>query len=179
MKKRLPLVLISLLLAACSQAPESSDVAGTPVTTSSPSQSVWTVKQLPSTSLLTWETAEESNTDDLQKPVVINLWASWCSACVKEMPLIADSPYADNVIAINVGDLAVSSAGTQTANEIVASTNGAFPIYIDKDDLLMKKLKVNGLPVTFAVDAHNTIVDYEFGEVTNQSLARLVQASKS
>ncbi len=95
------------------------------------------------------------------------------------MPLIAQSPYASNVVAINVGDLALSTAGTDTATELVKSTHAAFPIYVDVQDTLMKALRVNGLPVTFAVNAKNKIVDYEFGELTNESLARLVKSSTS
>jgi thiol-disulfide isomerase/thioredoxin len=175
--KRFFLVFASLLLAACSQTPEPADVAGKPVT--GPSQNVWSVAQLPSTSLTVWNTSDEVNARDLDKPVVINLWASWCSACAHEMPLIADSEFASHVVAINVGDLAVSSSGMASASALVASTHAAFPIYIDSKDTLMKALKVNGLPVTFAVDKNNKIVDYEFGELTNETLARLVQASGS
>lgn len=95
------------------------------------------------------------------------------------MPLIADSEFAKNVVAINVGDLAVSSAGAKQAEALVASTRGAFPIYIDADDALMKTLGINGLPVTFAVNSDNRIVDFEVGELTQESLSRLVRASNS
>ena len=179
MKQRILYALTLFLLVACSQTPESSDVAGTPVTTSSPTQNVWTVSEMPTTSLLPWGTSTQISSSDLPKPVVINLWASWCSACAQEMPLIAQSPYASNVVAINVGDLALSPAGTDTATELVKSTHAAFPIYVDEQDTLMKALRVNGLPVTFAVNAKNKIVDYEFGELTNESLARLVKSSTS
>lgn len=179
MSKKFIFLAAALALAGCSQTPEPSNGAGTPIPQSSVSQNAWTVTDLPSTSLLEYDTSVEIDSLELSKPVVINLWASWCSACVSEMPLIANSEFANDVVAINVGDLAVSSAGKNEAATLVASTHGSFPIYIDTKDSLMKALKINGLPVTFAVDANNKIVDYEIGELTNESLKRLVQASKS
>ena len=179
MSKKFMFLAAALVLAGCSQAPEPSNVAGTPIPQSSVSQNAWTVTNLPSTPLLEYRTSHEIDSQELRKPIVINLWASWCAACASEMPLIADSEFAKDVVAINVGDLALSSAGKNDAAALVASTHGAFPIYIDTKDALMKALKINGLPVTFAVNSSNQIVDYEIGELTNESLKRLVHASKS
>lgn len=170
---------LALGLAACGSTPESADSAGTPIATSSIISRQLATDVLPDVTLKAWVTETEKSAHALAKPMVINLWASWCTNCAHEMPLIAESPYAKNVVAINVGDLAITDAGQATADALVASTKNAFPIFIDKDDALLKELGVNGLPVTFAVDASNHIVDVEFGELTNNSLARLVKSSEA
>lgn len=176
--KRLFIVLaLALGLSACSSSPESADSAGTPFATSSTISRQLATDVFPDVTLTPWSTETEQSSRSIAKPVVINLWASWCTNCAHEMPLIADSPYAKNVVAINVGDLAITDAGQATANALVASTKNTFPIFIDKNDALLKELGVNGLPVTFAVDASNHIVDVEFGELTQASLARLVKSS--
>ena len=177
MKRNVLVFALALGLAACSSAPESANSAGTPIATSSSISRQLATDVLPDVTLTEWSTKAEQSSHAIAKPVVINFWASWCTNCAHEMPLIADSPFAKNVVAINVGDLAITDAGQATANALVASTKNAFPIFIDKDDALLKELGVNGLPVTFAVDASNHIADVEFGELTDKSLARLVKAS--
>lgn len=179
MRIQIVCAFVALALVGCSQTPESSNVAGSPLPRNTTSQNAWIANTMPDLSLLEYGSTRKINSQELRKPVVINLWASWCSACASEMPLIADSEFAKNVVAINVGDLAVSSAGAKQAEALVASTRGAFPIYIDADDALLKAIGINGLPVTFAVNSDNRIVDFEVGELTQESLSRLVRASNS
>ncbi len=178
MKRHVIVLALALGLAGCSSSPESADSAGTPIATQPTISRQLATDTFPDVTLTAWSTKAEQSSHAIAKPVVINLWASWCTNCAHEMPLIAESPYAKNVIAINVGDLAITDAGQATANALVASTKNSFPIFIDKDDALLKDLGINGLPVTFAVNASNHIVDVEFGELTNESLSRLVVASK-
>ncbi len=179
MKKLVSIFATCVLLSACAQQPQSSDSAGTPLATVTTISHAWPVSTFPEVTLQEWNSDTTIQTRSLKRAVVVNLWASWCTACSHEMPLIAESPFASDVIAINVNDVTESSSSKAAAQKLVDMTHGSMSIYVDKNNALLSALKVTGLPVTFAVDSSGHIVDYELGELSNESLSRLVKASKS
>lgn len=103
---------------------------------------------------------------DGDKPVVLNLWASWCPPCRAEMPAIntASQRHPDvEFVGVAVNDDPDKAA--EFANEIDVS----YIIAID-DGTVEEAYPVLGLPGTFFINPDGTIAKRHFGVVTVDSL---------
>ena len=86
-------------------------------------------------------------------PLLVNLWATWCAPCVKELPTIAaleaEQKGTLHVIAVSQ-DMAPQSA----VDAFLAGKRlGRFAAYHDKDMALSDALGVQILPTTILFDA--------------------------
>jgi thiol-disulfide isomerase/thioredoxin len=85
--------------------------------------------------------------------VLINLWATWCAPCRKEMPDLAQlqKDYGGDdfeVVAISV-DLKGAEASSAFLKEVSADN---LALYVEPTTRIMKKLGAIGLPVTILID---------------------------
>ncbi len=86
-------------------------------------------------------------------PVLVNLWATWCAPCVKELPTLAA------LEAEQKGRLAVIAVSQDMAPQssvdafLAGKKLGRFAAYHDKDMALSDALGVQILPTTILFDA--------------------------
>ena len=98
------------------------------------------------------------------KVILINFWATWCEACMVEMPSIVKlwKTYKDrgfDVIAMNVDenpDASVPGAIKKFGIE--------FPVYTDQSSRLAEILGVNAIPFTAIIDSNRKVLYVENGE---------------
>ncbi|MFI5955636.1 TlpA disulfide reductase family protein [Cryptosporangium sp. NPDC051539] len=106
------------------------------------------------------------------RPLVLNLWASWCLPCKDEMPVMERFATAAGtrvaVVGVNTGDdapnavLAADDVGVTFAN-----------VY-DRAREVLHALKVNTLPATAFVSADGEVVHvYRGSPLTDQTLSAL------
>ena len=111
--------------------------------------------------------------DDLgSRPVLVNLWATWCAPCREEMPLLqqAYERYGDQI-----GFLGVDTQDTRSAAvSFLADFGITYAHVVDADKQLLTELGAPGLPVTLAVDAGGRIVDRQIGQMSAARLEELV-----
>jgi thiol-disulfide isomerase/thioredoxin len=101
------------------------------------------------------------------RPVMINLWASWCGPCRNEMPAISDAVGRHpgvQFIGVAVND-ALSDAQA-FADEIGV----AYPLVFDEGDIVVDGYRPLGLPATFFIDADGGIVLRYFGELFPETI---------
>jgi cytochrome c biogenesis protein CcmG, thiol:disulfide interchange protein DsbE len=103
------------------------------------------------------------------RPVIVNFFASWCTVCKKETPLIARFYRARDgrvpIIGIDVND------SESAALAFVHKSGVTYPIAVDP--LPMKTAlayDLPGLPDTFFLNARHTIVKRVIGAVTEAEL---------
>lgn len=100
----------------------------------------------------------------LDKPAVVNIWASWCLPCRAEAPLLdlAFTTYGDKVefIGIDVQD------DQQGAKTFLAEFGLEFDHHFDKDREIANHYAGIGTPITFffgpggeLVSTHNGVID--------------------
>ena len=86
-------------------------------------------------------------------PVLLNLWATWCAPCVKELPALAQLQHALPALTI----VAVSE-GRENAREtsvfLKAHAAGELKVYVDNDHAFLAAIGVSGLPLSALIDSN-------------------------
>lgn len=106
------------------------------------------------------------------RPTVINLFASWCGPCEREMPLL--NRVADREIGTDFLGVAHLDA-RRDAERFVAEQQVVFTTILDLDGMVAAAVGGRGLPVTVAFDRDGTMVGRVFGELTEDSLEGLLR----
>jgi peroxiredoxin len=105
------------------------------------------------------------------KPVVLNFFASWCSPCLKELPMIQEAHGSSGDRGFVV--LGVGYQDSRWAIEELAEHFGlSFPIVIDGDNSVGQTYRVIGPPYTFFIDADGIIVEVVAGAMDADILRR-------
>lgn len=100
-------------------------------------------------------------------PVVVNLWASWCEPCEREMPMLSAAAAEDARVQFLGVDTLDSRSG---AESFIAEHSVPFPSLFDPDGAIRTDLGGFGLPVTVFFDADGNQVAKVDGELSRSSL---------
>lgn len=85
-------------------------------------------------------------------PVLIDFWATWCKPCVEAMPKLEKIHQKYSARGLTV--LGINEDGPRGQNRIrpfLKARNITFPIAIDGDGSVMKRLQVTALPTTILI----------------------------
>lgn len=98
------------------------------------------------------------------QPVIVNLWASWCTPCKAEMPAIQSvyEQYADQGLVI-LGVNASNQDNLQSAAQFVEDNGLTFPILWDTEGVVSRQYQLSALPTTFFIDGNGTIQEVVIG----------------
>lgn len=87
------------------------------------------------------------------KVVLLNLWATWCAPCRKEMPALNRLAKEMNSDQFQVVALAIDRAGKDAAQHFLDQVNADdLKLYVDSTARMAGPLKVIGLPTTLLID---------------------------
>jgi len=105
------------------------------------------------------------------RPTLVNLFASWCPPCVREMPLLNSVAAAeDDVVFLGVAHLDARVDATRFVTEQEVD----FTTVLDLDGEVAAMVGGRGLPVTVVFDRNGRMVGRVFGELTASSLEDLL-----
>lgn len=95
------------------------------------------------------------------RPVVVNLWATWCAPCRVEMPMLAAAQQREAA----VGFLFVNQGESPAAVQAYLRKEGLplREVLLDKGSKLGEAIGSRGIPVTLFYDAQGRQVDAHFG----------------
>ena len=87
------------------------------------------------------------------KPLLVNLWATWCAPCVAEMPTL-DALALREQERLTLIVVSQDMAGKREVDPYFAKARFAnLQPYLDKQNVLMEALKTDTLPTTVFYDA--------------------------
>ncbi|MEK6424412.1 MAG: TlpA disulfide reductase family protein [Burkholderia gladioli] len=130
--------------------------------------------RLASLQLRTLDGAPASPALTAGKPVVVNLWASWCPPCRREMPVLARTQAEHANVAVLMIDQG-ETAGTVRA--FLASQGLRFDtVLLDPASSAMRAYGSRGLPTTLFFDASGRLVESHVGEITAARLEDVIGA---
>ncbi len=96
------------------------------------------------------------------RPLIINVWASWCAPCRQEMASLERLAWQNHaaqfaVIGISTDDYPEKAQG------LLKSTNATINHFIDRKLVMENMLGATHLPLTVLVDANGRVVDKIYG----------------
>jgi len=155
------LLAVILLLAGCSSGASPSASAGQPL----PAAKSFTLKELDQPG------QQISLASYAGKPVIINFFASWCTPCKKETPLLAKFYKSSHGKVVIIGVDANDEAGP--AKKFVQAADVTYPVAVDPFPAkTTTSYGVFALPQTFFLNSRHRIVKKILGDVTLTQLTK-------
>ena len=103
------------------------------------------------------------------KPMIVNLWASWCPPCRREMPVLAAAQKQETgvrFVFVNQGE-----EGTTAQRYLTAAGLDLANVVIDPGTALGREVGSGALPTTLFYNASGRLVDTHLGPLSAASLA--------
>jgi thiol-disulfide isomerase/thioredoxin len=123
--------------------------------------------------------AEKSLADWRGKVVLVNLWATWCAPCRKEMPALDRLQKELGSPKFEVVAISVDRTGLAGARKFLDETKVEnLALYADPTTRLSSQLKAVGLPITVLLDAQGREIGRLVGpaEWDSDDAKRLIRA---
>lgn len=124
--------------------------------------------RLPDVSLADMHGGAAVDLKTLRGPAVLNLWASWCVPCKRELPIYAQFARAHGG-KVSVLGIDFQETSTDAAMELLERSKVAYPVVSDPDGVM----RPIALPELVLVDANGKITYREYVEI--KSLDQLEQ----
>ncbi len=110
---------------------------------------------------------------ELRGPAVVNLWATWCAPCRRELPAfqtVSEARPDVRFIGIDIGEDATK------AQDFVDELGISFDQFIDGPGDLTDALGAAALPVTLVVGPDGTVATEHLGPMTVEDLDEAIDA---
>lgn len=107
------------------------------------------------------------------RPIVLNLWASWCPPCRREMTVLAAAQQREtdvDFVFVNQGESA-EAVTSYLEREQLQLRN----VLLDGHMKLSQHLDAYGMPTTFFFDENGNLVDTYMGELSTAALKRRLE----
>lgn len=130
---------------------------------------------LPNLSLATFTGGNHAIAEQTKRPRVINLWATWCPPCRREMPMMAEIAASTEGVDFYFAN---QGEGRDAIARYLAKEGLEFKtILIDQFSELSQHYGARGLPATLFIDADGVMKHAHLGEISREnfkaSIARL------
>jgi thiol-disulfide isomerase/thioredoxin len=127
-----------------------------------------TAEQLPAVEVEPMAGGTEISLADIDGPAVVNLWATWCAPCLREMPEF-EAVYQERAGAVQFVGVNVGEARSQAA-EFIDQLGITYPQYLDSEGRVATALEASTMPVTVVIDRDGTVVEHHLGEMSRDQL---------
>ena len=131
-------------------------------------------QKLPSLSLTSLQGATVDLAEFQGKATVVNLWATWCPPCVREMPVLHQAQLANpsvNFVFLNQGESRERVSGWLEARKLPLRN-----VLLDSKGQALAAFNQRGLPTTLFFDARGQLVSTRTGELSSATLMEKLQS---
>lgn len=131
--------------------------------------------RLPDVEIVSLTDGSTSSLADLDVPAVVNLWATWCPPCRREIPDFEAVHQArgDEItfVGINVGE------DGDRAAAYLADVGVSYDQYLDPQGYVATELETSAMPVTLVVDPSGAVVTRHLGPMDQGELDEAIDAA--
>ncbi|MGE8250303.1 MAG: redoxin domain-containing protein [Stenotrophomonas bentonitica] len=123
---------------------------------------------LPAISLTSLQGEPIALADTQGTPVVVNLWASWCGPCRREMPVLARAQQRHpdiRFLFVNQGETREEVEGFIAAEQLTLDN-----VLLDEAALTAERLQVHAYPTTLFFDGQGRLQQIHLGELSAAGL---------
>lgn len=169
MNKRLGVALVivstvALVIAGCS--PGTASQASAPSSVLASNEGIQVGNLAPDFQLPNLDYEPMSLNELRGKPVVLNFWATWCPACIDEMPYLQEihEEYSDDglmLLAIDVGE------NPSQVEKFLQNNNLSLPVLLDTSGVVAQKYRIQVIPTTYFIDGDGIIQSKRIGAFIN------------
>ncbi len=105
-------------------------------------------------------------------PIILNVWATWCTPCRTEMPVLqaAQDRFDGKLQIIGVTD----DLNREAAIDAASQAGVSYPLLVDDDGRLQSDLGITGLPATVFLDGSGQILELHAGALDAAGLDQLI-----
>jgi len=97
------------------------------------------------------------------RPVLINIWATWCSPCREEMPSM-NALYKDySAKGLAMVAIATDTGGKAVVAPFIQAHGLTFPVLLDPQNMVGTQLQVPGIPTSYLLDKWGRIIGLVIG----------------
>lgn len=154
------LVVLAVVAAACGGDAASDDIV--------PSVDAEVGDWLPDVEIVALDGGEATSLADIDGPAVVNLWATWCAPCRREIPDFeaVHQARSDEVrfVGINIGEDA------DDARAFLDEVGATYDQFLDSEGFVVTELKTATMPVTLVLDADGAISTRHLGPMDQDDL---------
>lgn len=98
------------------------------------------------------------------RPILLNIWATWCSPCRKEMPSLDRLQAKFDPKDFLVLPLSIDRADASTLEAFYLDTGiQILDSYVDRDGRALRELGIVGIPATLLIDANGLEIGRKLG----------------
>lgn len=101
------------------------------------------------------------------QPHVINLWATWCPPCRRELPMLAEVAAGSDVPILLVNE---AEPAAQVERYLAETGVSGDAVALDENGVLMRLLEGGALPTTLFIDGQGRIAATHIGEISRAAL---------
>lgn len=155
------LVVLAVVAAACG----GDDAASDEIV---PSVDAEAGDRLPAVEIVALDGGGTTSLADIDGPAVVNLWATWCAPCRREIPDFeaVHQARSDEVrfVGINIGEDA------DDAQAFLDEVGATYDQYLDSEGFVVTELQTATMPVTLVLDADGAISTRHLGPMDQDDL---------
>ncbi len=130
---------------------------------------------LPAVAVTPLDGGAEVDLSQIEGPAVVNLWATWCAPCRKEIPdfQAVHEARGDTVrfVGINIGQ------GADEIGEYLGEIGATYDQFIDEEGFVQTELAATSMPTTVVIDADGVIVTRHLGPMDQDALNAAIDAA--
>ena len=130
---------------------------------------------LPAVSVTPLAGGDEIMLSEIDGPAVVNLWATWCAPCRKEIPDFeaVHTARGDSVrfIGINIGEEA------DQATKFLTDVGATYDQFLDEEGFVQTQLEATAMPTTVVIDASGAITTRHVGPMDQDALDEAIDAA--
>lgn len=108
---------------------------------------------------------EVSLSDHRGKVVVLNIWATWCSPCIDEMPSIEKLYTKFKGEHFEILAVSIDTEGSKVVAPFMKRLNLTFPALLDKKGKIRILYGATGVPESFIIDKNGILLERIIGPI--------------